>query len=181
MAPAPLIWADLEMSGLEPTQHQILEIAVLVTDGELNILAEGPDLVVHQPDAVLEAMDEWCTTHHAQSGLTQAVKDSKVDLQEAEAQVLSFLREHCPEGQSPLCGNTIGQDRRFLCSYMPTLEGYLHYRNVDVSSIKELARRWYPGLAAPPKGEAHRAMDDIRESIAELRFYRETLFRKELA
>ncbi len=179
--PAPLVWMDLEMSGLDPQQHQILEIAVLITNAELEVIAEGPDIVVHQPDAVLEAMDAWCTEHHGASGLTQSVKDSKIDLAAAEAQVLEFVRAHCPEGASPLCGNSIGQDRRFLVAYMPTLESWLHYRNVDVSTIKELARRWYPAVKAPAKGEAHRAMDDIRESIAELRFYRQALFVDEVS
>lgn len=174
---APLVWMDLEMSGLEPDRHEILEIAVLVTDADLEVIAEGPDLVVHQPDAVLDAMDEWCTQHHGDSGLTAAVRASTISLAQAEAQVLDFLRAHCPPGKSPLCGNSIGQDRRFLASHMRELESFLHYRNVDVSSIKELSRRWYPELSAPPKKETHRAMDDILESIAELRFYRNSIFR----
>lgn len=173
---APLVWIDLEMSGLDPSQHHILEVAVILTDGDLEIIAEGPDLIVHQPDEVLDAMDTWCTEHHGASGLTQGVRDSKISVAEAEAQTLAFIAEHCPAGQSPLCGNSIGQDRRFLAAYMPELEGHLHYRNIDVSSIKELARRWYPSVSAPPKRETHRALDDIRESIEELRFYREQLF-----
>ncbi|HEY8376918.1 MAG TPA: oligoribonuclease [Nannocystis sp.] len=176
-AAPPLVWIDLEMSGLDPDTCQILEIAVIITDGDLNVLAEGPDLVIHQPDEVLAAMDEWCTRQHGQSGLTAAVQASTVTLASAEAQVLELVRSLCPPGKSPLCGNSIGHDRRFLIRYMPTLAGYLSYRNVDVSSIKELVRRWYPNLAPPAKRETHRALDDIRESIAELRFYREHVFR----
>lgn len=176
-AAPPLVWMDLEMSGLDPDTCQILEIATLITDGDLNIVAEGPDIVVHQPDAVLDAMDAWCTQQHGNSGLTAQVKASTVSLAEAEARTLEFLRAHCPPGKSPLCGNSIGHDRRFLLRYMPQVSGFLHYRIVDVSSIKELARRWYPSLSAPRKGETHRALDDIRESIAELRFYRERVFR----
>ncbi|WAS94413.1 oligoribonuclease [Nannocystis punicea] len=176
-AAPPLVWIDLEMSGLEPDRCQILEIAAIITDGDLNIVAEGPDLVIHQPDEVLEAMDEWCTRQHGNSGLTAAVKASTVELAEAEAQVLGLIRAYCPPGKSPLCGNSIGHDRRFLVRYMPALAGYLSYRNIDVSSIKELVRRWYPTVSAPAKRETHRALDDIRESIAELRFYREHVFR----
>lgn len=173
---APLVWMDLEMSGLDPDHCAILEIATIITDAELGIIAEGPDLVIHQSDAVLDAMDEWCTQHHGDSGLTAAVKASTVSLVDAEAQTLAFIAQHCGPRQAPLCGNTIWQDRRFLLRHMPTLEAHLHYRLVDVSTIKELARRWYPKLEAPKKSESHRALDDIRESIAELRFYRERLF-----
>jgi len=165
------------MSGLDPETCHILEIATIITDENLEIVAEGPDLVIHQPDSVLDAMDEWCTAHHGDSGLTQSVKDSTISLEDATRQTLAFIAEHCPERQSPLCGNSIGQDRRFLVKYMPTIENYLHYRSVDVSSIKELVRRWYPDVTAPDKRETHRALDDIRESIAELRFYRETVFK----
>ncbi|MGB1014176.1 MAG: oligoribonuclease [Nannocystaceae bacterium] len=172
-----LIWVDLEMSGLDPDTCHILEIATIITDSELEVVAEGPDIVVHQPDAVLDAMDAWCTAHHGQSGLTAQVKASTISLADAEAQTLAFVREHCEPNSSPLCGNTIGQDRRFLVPYMPALNAFLHYRSIDVSSIKELCRRWYPDLAALPKREAHRALDDIRESIAELRFYRKNVFR----
>lgn len=173
----PLIWIDMEMTGLDPDTEHVLEIATLITDAELEILAEGPDLVVHCDDAILDGMDAWCTEHHGASGLTQASRDSTISLAEAEAQTLAFVREHCALGKSPLCGNSIGQDRRFLVRHMPTLEGFLHYRNVDVSTIKELARRWYPDLAPLAKGESHRALDDIRESIAELRHYRAHVFR----
>lgn len=176
-AAPPLVWIDLEMSGLDPETCHILEIAAIITDGDLNILAEGPDLVIHQPEPVLAAMDEWCTRQHGQSGLSDAVRASTVSLADAEAQTLALVREHCPPGKSPLCGNSIGHDRRFLIRYMPALASALSYRNIDVSSIKELARRWYPGLQTPTKRETHRALDDIRESIAELRFYRERVFR----
>lgn len=174
---APLVWMDLEMSGLDPEGCAILEIATLVTDAELNVVAEGPDIVVHQPDDVLAAMDEWCTKHHGDSGLTAQVQSSTISLAEAERLTLEFLVAHTPAKQSPLCGNTIWQDRRFLVRHMPQLEAHLHYRLVDVSTIKELVRRWYPQLKAPGKAESHRALDDIRESIAELRFYREHVFR----
>lgn len=174
---APLVWMDLEMSGLDPDRCAILEIATIVTDAELEVIAEGPDLVIHHDDAVLDAMDEWCTKHHGASGLTAAVKASTISLAEAEAKTLEFVAQHTTAKSSPLCGNTIWQDRRFIVRYMPTLDAHLHYRLVDVSTIKELARRWYPQLRAPGKSDAHRALDDIRESIAELRFYREHVFR----
>lgn len=174
----PLVWIDLEMSGLDPETCQILEIAAIVTDGELEIIAEGPDLVVHQPEEVLAAMDEWCTRQHGASGLSAAVRASTVSLADAEQQVLGFIKAHCPAaGKSPLCGNSIGHDRRFLIKYMPGLVGHLSYRNIDVSSVKELVRRWYPTASAPPKRETHRALDDIRESIEELRFYRKSVFK----
>ncbi len=173
----PLIWLDLEMSGLDPQSCRILEIATVVTDAQLDVIARGPELVIHQPDAVLDAMDEWNTTHHAQSGLTELVRASTIELAEAEAQTLAFLREHCePEG-SPLCGNSIGRDRRFLIRHMPALQGFLHYRNIDVSTLKEVILRWYPDLAPFEKKGAHRASGDILESIAELRHYREHVFR----
>ncbi|EDM74424.1 oligoribonuclease [Plesiocystis pacifica SIR-1] len=172
-----LIWLDMEMTGLDPEREVILEVATLVTNAELEIIAEGPDLVVHHGDAVLDGMDAWCTEHHGASGLTQAVRESSISLAEAEAQTLDFLRQHCEPGKSPLCGNSIGQDRRFIVRYMPALDGFLHYRSVDVSSIKELARRWYPDLPGFEKSEAHRALDDIRESIGELRHYRRHVFR----
>lgn len=178
MEAAPsLVWIDLEMSGLDPDTCEILEIATLITDGELELIAEGPDLVIHQPDPVLAAMDAWCTQQHGNSGLTAQVRASSVSLAEAEALSLDFIRAHCPPGRSPLCGNSIGHDRRFLLRHMPQLAAYLHYRSIDVSSVKELARRWYPDTAPPRKGETHRALDDIRESIAELRHYRATIFR----
>lgn len=166
----------MEMSGLDPKTCRILEIATLVTNGDLEIIAEGPELIVHQSDEVLDAMDQWCTDHHGASGLTAGVRASTISDADAEAQTLAFLREHCSGGTSPLCGNSIWQDRRFIIDYMPDLQSFLHYRMVDVSSIKELARRWYPNVSTPPKRESHRAMDDIKESLAELRFYRERLF-----
>ncbi|MEZ4452174.1 MAG: oligoribonuclease [Nannocystaceae bacterium] len=173
----PLIWIDLEMSGLDPDTHEILEIATLVTDGDLKILDEGPDLVIHHPPAVLMAMDEWCTRQHGASGLTAGVHASTIDLAEAESRTLDFLARSCEPGRSPLCGNSIGHDRRFILRHMPRLAAFLHYRSIDVSSVKELVRRWYPDLVAPAKRETHRALDDIRESIAELAFYRERVFR----
>ncbi|MBC8074209.1 MAG: oligoribonuclease [Deltaproteobacteria bacterium] len=168
---------DLEMSGLDPDRCAILEIATIITDADLQIIAEGPDLVIHHDDAVLAAMDEWCTSHHGASGLTAAVQASTITLAEAEARTLEFVAQHTAAKASPLCGNTIWQDRRFLVKHMATLEAHLHYRLIDVSTLKELCRRWYPQLRAPAKSEAHRALDDIRESIGELRFYRESVFR----
>lgn len=175
-ADAPLIWIDMEMTGLDPDTEHVLEIASLITNAELEIIAEGPDLVVHQPDAILDNMGEWCTEHHGASGLTEACRRSSLSLAEAEAQTLAFVRDHCPPGKSPLCGNSIGQDRRFLVRHMPELASFFHYRVVDVSTIKELVKRWYPTLPPLAKSEAHRALDDIRESIAELRYYREHVF-----
>jgi len=172
----PLVWIDMEMSGLDPEACRILEIATIVTDAELAVIAEGPDLVVHQSDEVLAAMDEWNTSHHGASGLTGAVRESAVSVEEAEARTLEFLTRHCPPGASPLCGNSIGQDRQFIARYMKKLDAFLHYRNVDVSTIKELARRWYPDLTPPVKKDAHRALEDILESIEELRFYRREIF-----
>ena len=176
-SPDNLVWIDLEMSGLDPSTDVILEIATIVTSPDLEVIAEGPNLIVHQPDEVLEAMDEWNTEHHGDSGLTERVRQSDINLEQAEFWTLSFLKEHVTEFSSPLCGNTIGQDRRFLYKYMPRLSEFLHYRNIDVSSIKELVKRWYPhDLQAPIKESAHRALDDIRESIRELRWYRDQVF-----
>lgn len=169
------------MTGLDPDRERILEIATLITDGDLEIVAEGPELVVRQPEELLAAMDEWNSTQHANSGLLERVRASGVDEAEAEARTLAFLEEHCEPRTAPLAGNSIHQDRRFLRRYMPRLDAFLHYRLVDVSSVKELARRWYPGVleAAPPKGESHRALGDIRESLEELRYYKRTVFRAE--
>ena len=174
-----LIWIDLEMTGLDTDNDQIIEIATIVTDGQLNILAEGPELAIHQPDEVLAGMDEWNTRQHGQSGLTERVRNSDWDLARAEAETLAFLREWVPAGVSPMCGNSICQDRRFLARLMPELEAFFHYRNLDVSTLKELARRWAPGLADGfSKQGSHLAMDDIRESIAELAYYREHFIRE---
>lgn len=171
---------DLEMTGLDPARHVIVEIATVVTDDELAVVAEGPDLVVHQPAAALSDLDEVVRTMHTSSGLLEAIAASTTSLEEAGAATLEFIRAHVPEPRTvPLCGNSIGTDRRFLAAYLPAIEEHLHYRSVDVSTIKELARRWYPeelsGL--PRKASAHRALDDIRESIEELRWYRARLFR----
>ncbi len=171
-----LVWMDLEMTGLDPKIDTILEIATIITDGNLNIIAEGPNIVVHQPDSILDGMDEWNTTHHGASGLTARVRASKIGMTEAEQQTLDFIRLYVPENSSPLCGNSIHQDRRFLVPYMPKLEAYVHYRNIDVSTIKELGRRWYPGIQAPLKEAEHLALADIRESIKELAFYRNNYF-----
>jgi len=173
-----IVWMDMEMSGLEPETDRILEVAVLVTDGELEVIAEGPNLVLHQADEVLEAMDEWNTTHHGQSGLTQRVRESIVDEAQASAALLAFLEEHTTKKKAPLAGNSIHQDRRFVARYLPEVEDWLHYRNVDVSTIKELAKRWYPKPYAgrPTKKGSHRAMDDLLESIEELKYYRKALF-----
>jgi len=169
-----LIWIDLEMTGLEPQQDLIIEIATLVTDKNLNILAEGPVMAIHQSDEVLDGMDEWNTKQHGKSGLTQRVKDSKITAAEAEKQTIAFLEKYVPKGESPMCGNSICQDRRFLANYMPELEEFFHYRNLDVSTIKELARRWSPEVYNGfTKESAHLAMDDIKDSINELIHYRE--------
>ncbi|WP_336366248.1 oligoribonuclease [Marinobacter sp. C2H3] len=173
-----LAWIDLEMTGLDPEKERIIEMATIVTDAELNVVAEGPVIAVHQPDSLLDAMDEWCTRTHGASGLTQRVRDSKVSEAEAEQQTIAFLKQYLGAGQSPLCGNSIGQDRRFLVKYMPELEAFFHYRNLDVSTVKELARRWRPDvLDGVKKNGSHLALDDIRDSINELRHYRATFFR----
>ncbi|WP_026147013.1 oligoribonuclease [Methylomonas sp. MK1] len=173
-----LIWIDLEMTGLDPDNDLIIEIATVVTDKHLNILAEGPVMAVHQSDAALAAMDDWNQQHHGQSGLIQRVKDSKIDAAEAEARTIAFLQQWVPAKTSPICGNSICQDRRFLYRYMPKLEAFFHYRNLDVSTVKELAARWAPQLKDGfNKQASHKALDDIIESIEELRYYRETFFK----
>lgn len=169
-----LIWIDLEMTGLDTTSDYIIEIATIVTDSQLNVLEEGPMLAIHQSDEVLAAMDEWNTRQHNGSGLVQRVKDSTLDEAEAEKQTMEFLQGYVPAGKSPMCGNSICQDRRFLARCMPQLEAYFHYRNLDVSSLKELARRWAPKVySSYTKTGTHLAMDDIKDSINELRHYRE--------
>jgi oligoribonuclease len=176
-----LVWMDLEMTGLDPGRHAIVEIATLVTDDELEIVAEGPDLVVHQPPAVLAAMDDFVRQMHTKNGLLPKIETSRVSLEEAGVATLAFIKEHVGEARTvPLCGNSIGTDRRFLAAHLPEIEEWLHYRSVDVSSVKELCRRWYPEVLArlPEKDSAHRAMDDIRESVAELRLYRDAIFRE---
>jgi oligoribonuclease len=172
-----LIWVDMEMTGLDPQSCLPIEIATIITDSDLNTVAEGPSLVIHQPDAALDAMDEWNTSHHGRSGLTAAVKASETTMAEAERQTLAFIKAHTLAGRSPLCGNSVGQDRRFLRRYMPELEAHFHYRIIDTSTVKELARRWF-SVSPPAKSENHRALDDIRESISELVFYRENIFKQ---
>lgn len=176
-----LIWMDLEMTGLDPDRHVIVEIATLVTDDDLNIVAEGPDLVIFQPDAALAEMDDFVTNMHTTSGLLELIKTSTVTHEDAMQQTLDFIKLHSPEPMKiPLCGNSIRTDRAFLNKYMPDIENWLHYRCVDVSTVKELVKRWNPGLEhARPKSEGitHRAMDDVRDSVAELKFYRDKVFR----
>ena len=174
-----LVWMDLEMTGLDHTSDVIVEIATLVTDDDLNIVAEGPDLVVHQPDDVLAGMDPFVVDMHTSSGLLDQIRASTISLEAAGAETLAFIREHAPVARTvPLCGNSIGTDRRFLAAYLPEIEEHLHYRSVDVSTIKELTRRWYPDVLAQRgwKQGAHRALDDIRESVSELQLYRSLVF-----
>ncbi len=174
-----LVWVDLEMTGLDPKTCTILEIGCIVTDSELNIIAEGPEIAIHHSDKVLNGMEAWSKFHHKKSGLTDACRASKISLKKAEKLTQEFVKSHCVEKTAPLCGNTIWQDRRFLIRYMPKLESYLHYRVIDVSSVKELVKRWYPANYKMPreKKQSHRVMDDIRESILELQYYREKVFK----
>ena len=177
--PDVLVWLDMEMTGLDPERERIIEVATIMTDGQLNEIAIGPELVIHQPEEVLAGMDDWNKTHHGASGLIERVKTSTVTDAQAEEQTIAFINGHVPAKDRPvLAGNSIHQDRRFIRRYMPALEKRLHYRMVDVSTIKELARRWFPSLIAKQKAkkETHRALDDIRESIEELRFYRSHVF-----
>lgn len=172
--PDNLIWIDLEMTGLDTDNDVIIEIATIITDSQLNVLAEGPAIAIKQPDALLDGMDEWNTRQHNQSGLVQRVKDSQTSIEEAEQQTLDFVSQWVPAGRSPMCGNSICQDRRFLYRGMPALERFFHYRNLDVSTLKELAARWAPAVRDGfQKESSHLAMDDIRDSIAELQHYRE--------
>jgi len=173
-----LFWVDMEMTGLNPEVDHILEVASVVTDAYLNIIAEGPDIVVHQSETVLKNMHEWSQKQHAKSGLTDAVRASKITLKEAEQQTLAFAKQHCLAGGATLCGNAVHHDRRFIIKHMRMLDEFCHYRLVDVSTVKVLVGRWYPkDKNLPPKGNTHRALTDIKESIEELRYYREHYFR----
>ena len=173
-----LVWMDMEMSGLDPKICGILEIATLVTDKDLNLIEQGPVFVIHQPDSLLETMDTWNKEHHTKSGLLEAVRKSNLTVTEAEQRTLDFVSKHCHPKSSPLCGNTIYQDRRFLIEYMPKLEDFFHYRLIDVSTIKELVKRWFgPELQAPPKKQNHKALEDIMETVEELKFYRKMVFK----
>ena len=174
-----LVWMDLEMTGLDHTSDVIVEIATIITDDDLEIVAEGPDLVIHQPDEVLARMDPFVVDMHTKSGLLAQIKASDISLADAGSATLEFIKQHVPEPATvPLCGNSIGTDRRFLAAYLPDIENYLHYRSIDVSSVKELVKRWYPAIDADrPRGQgSHRALDDIRESIKEMVYYRERVF-----
>jgi oligoribonuclease len=177
MQGSKLIWLDLEMTGLDPDHDHIIEIATIITDDQLNIIAEGPAIAIHQTQSILAQMDEWNTRQHGGSGLTARVQVSKINLSEAEQQTLLFLQQHCQAQESPLCGNSICQDRRFLYRHMPKLEAFFHYRNLDVSTIKELARRWQPELMPLlKKQDRHLALEDIKDSINELKLYQQHFF-----
>ena len=172
-----LVWIDLEMTGLDPEQHKVIEIASIVTDSELNILAEGPVIAIHQSDVELGKMDDWCTNTHTHSGLVKRVQESALSEADAVAMTLTFLKDWVPAGSSPMCGNSIGQDRRFMVKHMAELEAFFHYRNIDVSTIKELGRRWAPEMVKSFKKQGtHLALDDIRESIGELVHYKKHFF-----
>ncbi|MCX7214981.1 MAG: oligoribonuclease [Burkholderiales bacterium] len=169
-----LVWVDMEMTGLDPDRDRVIEIAAIVTDPNLNVLAEGPVFVIHQPDEVLDGMDAWNKGTHGRSGLIDRVKASTITEEQASAEMVAFLKQFVPAGKSPMCGNSICQDRRFMARHMPTLEAFFHYRNVDVSTLKELCRRWRPELIAGfKKHQLHTALADIRESVEELRYYRQ--------
>ena len=173
-----LVWIDLEMTGLDPDKNKIIEMATIVTDSELNILAEGPELVIHASKEAMDAMDEWCTEHHGKSGLTERVLQSDINCAQAERETLVFLSKWTAAGVSPLCGNSIGQDRRFMARHMPELEKFFHYRNIDVSSVKELGRRWAPEMVKQHKKTGtHLALQDIHESISELQHYKKHFFK----
>jgi oligoribonuclease len=176
-SPTHLIWLDLEMTGLDPERDRIIEVACIITDADLQIVAEGPNVPIHVPDALLDGMDEWCTKTHTSSGLVDRIRATDLTIAQADVQTRDFVAQHVPKGASPLCGNSIAHDRRFVRREMPLFHEWLHYRNVDVSTIKELVRRWYPQtVRAPVKKGAHLALDDIRESIAELAWYRRHVF-----
>ena len=172
-----LVWIDLEMTGLNPATDTILEIATIITDDQLNVLARGPELVIHQPEEILAAMDEWVTKQHGFTGLTEEVRQSRMSMHEAEQQTLEFIKQHCLSETSPLCGNTVWMDKIFLRHYMPKLEAFFHYRVLDVTAVKLLAQYWYPDLSEFEKKDTHRALEDIGESIKELGYYREHIFK----
>lgn len=174
-----IVWVDLEMTGLDINKDHIIEMACIVTDGQLNIVEEGPDIVIKQPDDLLDSMDEWCTKHHGESGLTAAVKNSQISIQECEQTMLDFITKHTKKGKSCLAGNSVHCDKEFLNKYMPNVMAQLHYRIIDVSSMKELAKRWYPEVIdnSPTKSFSHRALQDVKESIEELQYYRKRIFK----
>lgn len=172
-----LIWVDLEMTGLDPRHEVIIEMATLVTDSELNIIAEGPNLIIHQTDEILSNMNEWNTNQHTKTGLVDAVRKSIITVKQAEQQTLDFVKKHVNPQKSPMCGNSICTDRQFIRKYMPDLNDYFHYRHIDVSTLKELARRWAKQAVVEKKNSSHRALDDIRESLEELKHYRSELFK----
>lgn len=173
-----LVWIDLEMTGLDVTKESIIEIATVVTDGELNIVAQGPNLAINVEESLLAGMDEWNTSHHTSSGLVERVRQEGVSVEEAEERTLQFLQEWVPEGRAPLCGNSVWNDKKFMEKEMPKLVEHLHYRMIDVSTVKELARRWYPAVGRYEKKGAHLALDDILESIEELRYFRSKVFKE---
>jgi oligoribonuclease len=177
--PSPLIWVDLEMTGLEPETDVILEAVVVVTNAELEELAVSETFVIHQPDSVLDSMNAWCVEQHGKSGLTRASRASHLSTDAVQEALLAFVAQHAKAGEAPLCGNSVHQDRAFLKRHMPELEAFFHYRNVDVSTLKELVRRWYPAIPRFEKPETHRALDDVRASLAELRHYRQLVFRQQ--
>lgn len=176
----PLIWIDCEMTGLNLKVDRIIEIATLITDSELNVIAEGPELAIHRPKELLDGMDDWNTRHHTSSGLVDRVLTSEIEIGDADRLTYEFITKYCDAESAPLCGNSVWQDRRFIDMEMPLVSGHLHYRNVDVSSFKEMAKRWYPGLESYKKSNHHRALDDIRESIEELKYYRRMIFKEEI-